>query len=851
MAITLGSNLSLRGKYFLDDRQSIPKTLSDLRNWDILDNPLPEGFEVYLEENKKWYIYSSENSDPNTGKFKERNKDEFSNIEDEVDKINDRIDKIEEDVSNLDKKVDETTNSINNKIDKINDKISDLEDSIDISNLADGEDLTTVEVNKEPKLKFADKLFDSLNFSGLGRKYLRKNIQDGKNILLQGELADNYTIYIIQYDYDLNGETISIPENSILKFEGGSFNNGEIVGNNSTILSPLVKIFDTTLKISGNWKNNEYYSEWFGAQGNKSFNDTSAISRCLDSFKSVKLLDNKIYKITKPLILKKGNKIYGNLNSYLYSDGTFSPITMAHSSEINNIKFILTKPISVILINSEYIHNSYQEDLSNDENIIGNFQNYNLNQNSEIKLKNITFYSNYANSVSGSYCIKIVSNGKGDDFRNLIFDNISIIGRWEFGILIDGSIDSDSTKHTEVSDIIFNNIQFYGIDNGIFIKKEDKKVLSNKKVPERIYFNYCEALAKNYSKSFAIVQSGKDIIFNGCRAKNWEISSSKIPYKIYPTSINGVFIQNSTSGTGRSVELSGGVTSTSGNYIIQDISNNLNRSSYLFNSFFTSYTNPITKQDILNLPSGVFIVQEQSTGWNTYFNLPESVYTKNGGILDIKKLPNTILIEFIPKYNTTGNLTSTSCYCIIDLVNDILSESLSNWRSDESSISYFESLNDFKLAVSDSDGKGIITEQGKEGFAYSVNGEVKDSLGYTLTKKYGTSSDLPTISDLKIPQDIGKQFFLTDKGVQVIFNGTGWVTPSGDPVSISNSGKFSERPISDGIYIGFQYFCTDLVTIYGTGGFIYYAGDGNWISSDGLNITSENSIVENIWGIIE
>lgn len=115
---------------------------------------------------------------------------------------------------------------------------------VNIVNYPDGEDLTQVDVcggnskNKVNVLKFADKEYNPANFSGLGRIYLRKNIvnikqEDGTtktiNLLTQSMISKENTKYIIQYDYDLNGKEITIPEGCILDFQGGSFNNGSII----------------------------------------------------------------------------------------------------------------------------------------------------------------------------------------------------------------------------------------------------------------------------------------------------------------------------------------------------------------------------------------------------------------------------------------------------------------------------------------------------------------------------------------------------------------------------------------------------------------------------------------------
>lgn len=78
-------------------------------------------------------------------------------------------------------------------------------------------------------MKLKDKNYDDSSYTGLGRKILRKNIIDNKNILLQSEINDGFTIYIVQYDFDLNGEVIEIPYGSVLDMRGGSFNNGTIM----------------------------------------------------------------------------------------------------------------------------------------------------------------------------------------------------------------------------------------------------------------------------------------------------------------------------------------------------------------------------------------------------------------------------------------------------------------------------------------------------------------------------------------------------------------------------------------------------------------------------------------------
>ena len=60
-----------------------------------------------------------------------------------------------------------------------------------------------------------------------------------KNVLVQCMLSRKNTKYIIRYDYDLEGETIEVPEGCILEFDGGSFFNGKLKFNDTQIINLL------------------------------------------------------------------------------------------------------------------------------------------------------------------------------------------------------------------------------------------------------------------------------------------------------------------------------------------------------------------------------------------------------------------------------------------------------------------------------------------------------------------------------------------------------------------------------------------------------------------------------------
>ena len=183
--IQVADNFNYRGKKPNFDRDSFD-TLQDMKNYS--ENSLDDGHISYCKETNKHYKFNSNNqSDPTTGKWVEQHE----------------------------------------------------------AVPADEEDIT----EQNGTLQLANKTYDKQSFSGLGRVYLRKNIVGDKNVLTQAMINKTNTIYVIQYDYDLKGETITIPENSVLNFIGGAIGNGTIIGNKTKVINLNVD----RIVLSGTW----------------------------------------------------------------------------------------------------------------------------------------------------------------------------------------------------------------------------------------------------------------------------------------------------------------------------------------------------------------------------------------------------------------------------------------------------------------------------------------------------------------------------------------------------------------------------------------------------------------------
>lgn len=152
-----------------------------------------------------------------------------------------------------------------------------------VVNNPDEEDITSESLsNGTSVLKFKDRDYIEGTFNGLGEVILRKNQVGIINLLEQANINKPNTVYVVRYDFCLGGATITLPKNSTLKFEGGSIDNGTIVGNNSCIISDIDKtILGKDLVIEGTWNIEHIYDKWFAFDSSADFLSNQIITNIL------------------------------------------------------------------------------------------------------------------------------------------------------------------------------------------------------------------------------------------------------------------------------------------------------------------------------------------------------------------------------------------------------------------------------------------------------------------------------------------------------------------------------------------------------------------------------------------
>lgn len=210
-----------------------------------------------------------------------------------------------------------------------------------------------VNVNKTPVLFFVLIATLSLgcSFESLARN--RIVLSNSKAIASQIKVSDKGAMYVVSEAIDLKNKTVKLPQDAILKFEGGLFSNGELSGNNTTIEAGKYELF-RSVTLSGTWIVDGLPVEWFGAVPNRSGSDcSSAINKAVVTGKRISapaLLGSGIYYTKSTIDIPENGVViglspsltticyYGSCDAGVFMHGQYTTLKNVCVQEYNQTK---------------------------------------------------------------------------------------------------------------------------------------------------------------------------------------------------------------------------------------------------------------------------------------------------------------------------------------------------------------------------------------------------------------------------------------------------------------------------------------------------------------------------------
>lgn len=320
----------------------------------------------------------------------------------------------------------------------------------------------------------------------------------------------------VRYDFVGGGSVLGVtvptsvvfPPNVTLQFDGGSFSGITLTGNDTRILGPLDRLFDTSVIFNGTFVADTFYPEWFGAVGDGVTNDYIALNTAFKLSDHVTLKQNYSIATDQQIIVDRGGSLtlmgYNSIitNNDQNSEGLSSGVHLEKPIfEFRNLNSLTIKGITINgnsrIANALYVRNIDRVTLE------------------DITIFDLLFTENSIRTVALRIDIESPSIVYGN---NLHIYDISggvnnIIGDLDIGIAraIYCVVNHTDTAKTKVT---FENSCFewvYG-DDGDIIHIVDKNYISDAK--QRFIFNNCTI---RYAFRRLVKGSASGIQYYNCR----------------------------------------------------------------------------------------------------------------------------------------------------------------------------------------------------------------------------------------------------------------------------------------------------------------------------------------------
>lgn len=161
-----------------------------------------------------------------------------------------------------------TSNKLNHMEEGIYDAEREINELEALNPFAGEVDVTDAERNQA--LANISNQSDDPTIGKMGYKVLQSNAT------FASQVTEQNTIYEIRYVFDLNNQSVTIPANSVLRFEGGIIKNGTIVGNKTSFSGSNIQGIDSTVNVSGTFVG-ELNACWIGAKASDASFDNSNV----------------------------------------------------------------------------------------------------------------------------------------------------------------------------------------------------------------------------------------------------------------------------------------------------------------------------------------------------------------------------------------------------------------------------------------------------------------------------------------------------------------------------------------------------------------------------------------------
>lgn len=667
---------------------------------------------------------------------------------------------------------------------------------------------------------------------------------------IQNKFSNSNMIYKITKDIDLGNGILTIPDNCTLDFQGGSFNNGTIVGNNTAVIvSPTAYVFKDII-ISN--IATPLYAANFGMSPDRADN-SKYLKTALSGSRKVIILGIGTYKITTPIIATVTNTVFrGEGNQHGFESAI--EISILNTTEetvaitlncvnlrISNISFWTSQSTGTLITPLKLMDEIDPSNLdSSIEECIFTYGRYGvISQGRGLKCCNNTFHGQYNPiKLQLKYVKEGVDQFPPNDGRAFIINNN------RFHQIVASSTVSMSTGYAlylenlnNIEDCTFRGLQFsnnYIDGNGSFIYS------SASVYGLMVNDNICTNLAAR--TEYYNGKITRDVIYNGNIIEKKDTTLRDPNFiTIYVNTLDGVSGINISNNVFKRIATTSLVSIQTGDessttFKVSEVLINSNIIKTITDSFYILQTKKLifenihVRNNITDVYCISFSFSTNSLGNDMFLNC-KNIDADKFDLDSITPLANRESHLSTGKILISGiNTNSIIDGNVGDINSDIINKTLSffdgtNWR-------YYDGAKRGSKRFGNTSNRPDVADV-FPGFAYynATNRELEVATTTGWVDTNGYTSDIKVVGPTdQRPSNVKGGFNYIDITIHkpIWWNGTTWVDSAGYPANISR-GTTNQRPILDSSYEGYEYYDSTLKKK------ILWNGT-SWVNLDGTSL---------------